>query len=121
MKKLLVLFLLLVLFGCSNPVDPVLSTIQLEYKVLAPAVSDGGSLIILADFGNGSVEQQIDSVVYHDYIAAIGDLTKDVNFYMVYWTFDVNDITGNSAQFQICQVMSPGNYLRLGIVTYDKP
>ena len=39
---------------------------------------------------------------------------------MIYWTFNVNDIAGDTDLFQICQRMSSGEYLKLGAVTYYK-
>ena len=98
----------------------MLNPLQLEYKVLASAVSDSGRDIILANFGNGIVEQPIDSVVYHEYSIAGVDLKKPSNYYMIYWTFNVNDIEGDTALFQIYQTISPGENLKLGVVIYYK-
>jgi len=136
MKKIFAIYILLGFLGCNNPVNPVNSelntvgpvnselntvqTMQLEYKVLASAVSDSGRDIILANFGNGIVEQRIDSVVYHEYSIAGVDLKKPSNYYMIYWTFNVNDIEGDTALFQIYQTISPGENFKLGVVTYYK-
>ena len=133
MKKIFAIYILLGFLGCNNPVNPVnpelntvepvnseLNSLQLEYKVLASAVSDSGRDIILANFGNGIVEQPIDSVVYHEYSIAGVDLKKPSNYYMIYWTFNVNDIEGDTALFQIYQTISPGENIKLGVVIYYK-
>ena len=129
MKKIFAIYILLGFLGCNNPVNSELNTVgpvnseldtvqtmQLEYKVLASAVSDSGRDIILANFGNGIVEQPIDSVVYHE----SAGLEKPVNYYMIYWTFNVNDIEGDTALFQIYQTISPGENIKLGVVIYYK-
>jgi hypothetical protein len=48
------------------------------------------------------------------------DLEKPLNYYMIYWTFNVNDIEGDAALFQIYQAISPDENFKLGVVTYYK-